>query len=88
VAQQAQDTFVITMPDGADHFITKGQVLPDGHAVVRQAPGLFARLDMGEADAAPPAKSAPEAEAPPQAKPAVKAAAKDEAKPAAGKARA
>lgn len=59
MAQQAQDTFVVTMPDGSDHFVAKGQVLPDGHVVVKHAPGLFARLDMGEADEKPPAKSGP-----------------------------
>jgi hypothetical protein len=85
VAQQAQDTFVITLGDGADHFVAKGQVLPDGHAVVKAAPKLFAKFDADGADEKPPAKSEPAkpAAAPKaEAKPPVK----DEGKPPAGKA--
>jgi hypothetical protein len=81
VAQQAQDTFVITLPDGADHFVAKGQVLPDGHAVVKAAPGLFAKFDADGSGDSAPAKSEPAAEAPPKA--AAKPAVKDDARPAA-----
>lgn len=62
MAKQAKDTFVGTLPDGADHFVAKGAVYPDAHAVVKQWPGLFTKL---EEDNEPPPKSAPaKAEAP------------------------
>ena len=80
MAQQAQDTFVITLPDGADHFVAKGQVLPDGHAVVKAAPGLFARFDADGTGDAVPAKSGP---AKAEAKPAVTGEAKASGKAAA-----
>lgn len=63
MAHQAQDTFVAQMPDGSDHFVTKGDVLGDNHPLVkrdRERDGggvLFKPLDVG--DDAPPAKSAP-----------------------------
>lgn len=82
MAQQAQDTFVGSLPDGADHFVAKGAVFPDGHAVVKQWPGLFMPLDLGEQDAKPPAKSVPEAK-PAAKEPAAKADVKPAAKPAA-----
>jgi hypothetical protein len=63
VAHQAQDTFVAQMPDGSDHFVTKGDVLGDNHPLVkrdRDAGGvLFRPLDVGDDDEKPPAKSAP-----------------------------
>lgn len=68
---QAMDTFVATLKDGSDHLITKGQVLPFGHELVRRdrdgSGTLFRPLDLGgedEPDEEP--KSAPaKAEAPP-----------------------
>lgn len=83
---QAADTFVATMEDGSDHLVTKGQVLPWGHPLVKRdrdgSGTLFRPLDLGgdDPDDEPaPAKSAPaKAEAP--------APVKAEAKPAAEKA--
>jgi hypothetical protein len=84
---QATDTFVATMPDGSDHLITKGQVLPFGHPLVKRdrdgSGTLFRALDMGGEDE-------PEPEQPKSEPEPVKAAAakapQQAAKPAAGKA--
>jgi|HubBroStandDraft_6_1064221.scaffolds.fasta_scaffold00062_52 hypothetical protein len=66
---QATDTFVATMEDGSDHLVTKGQVLPFGHPLVKRdrdgSGTLFRPLDLGaedEPDEEP--KSGPEAKAP------------------------
>lgn len=52
MAQQAQQTFHAVLKDGTPVFVTKGEVLPDGHELVRrdQAGGniLFRHLDLGE----------------------------------------
>jgi hypothetical protein len=63
MAQQAQDTFVITLPDGTMRRITKGEVLSDRDDVVKRdqagAGVLFKPLDLGD-DEKPPAKSEPD----------------------------
>jgi hypothetical protein len=63
---QATDTFVATMKDGSDQLVTKGQVLPFGHELVkrdREGSGtLFRPLDLGGEDEEPknaPAKAMP-----------------------------
>lgn len=60
---QAMDTFVATMQDGSDQLVTKGQVLPFGHELVkrdREGAGLLFRpLDLGGEDEPAPAKSEP-----------------------------
>lgn len=69
MAMQAQDTFIAVLADGTERLIAKGQVLPDGHELVkRDAKGagvLFRPLDLGEDDAGakPPAKPAPKSAA-------------------------
>lgn len=59
MAKQAQDTFVAQLRDGTIRRVTKGEVLPDRHELVkRDAEGsgtLFRDLDLGEDEA--PAKS-------------------------------
>lgn len=61
MAQQAQDTFVAELKDGTIRRVTKGEVLPDRHELVKRdqdgAGTLFRRLDLGEDE--PPAKSGP-----------------------------
>jgi hypothetical protein len=70
---QATDTFVATLRDGSDHLVTKGQILPWGHELVKRdrdgSGTLFRPLDLGGEDEAGPEepKSAPpKDEAPPQ----------------------
>jgi hypothetical protein len=70
---QAMDTFVATMADGSDRMVTKGEILPSGHELVKRdrdgSGTLFRRLDLGEDEPAP-AKSEPaKAEAPAKAAP-------------------
>jgi len=52
MAQQAQDTFVATLPDGTMRRVSKGDVLADWDELVKhdQASGgvLFRKLDLGE----------------------------------------
>jgi len=48
MAKQAMDTFVATLADGTEHKVVKGQVLHDGHVLVRHAPSLFVEFDTGE----------------------------------------
>jgi hypothetical protein len=36
MAQQAQDTFVATLDDGSDRLVTKGDLLPDSHELVKR----------------------------------------------------
>ena len=45
MAKQATDTFVADMTDGTQRRVTRGEVFPDGHAIVRHAPGLFTDFD-------------------------------------------
>jgi hypothetical protein len=35
MAQIAQDTFTVEMPDGSNLLVAKGSAWPDGHAVVK-----------------------------------------------------
>lgn len=76
MAQQAQDTFVITLPDGTMHRVVKGEVRSDRDALVKHDQAgdgvLFRPLDLGDDE--PPAKSEP-AKADPKGTP-VKAARK------------
>jgi hypothetical protein len=57
MAQQAQDTFVAVLDDGTERLVTKGEVLPDSHELVkRDANGggaLFRTLDIDGADSTP-----------------------------------
>lgn len=57
MAMQAQDTFVAVLDDGTERFVAKGDVLPDGHELVkrdRKGSGLlFKPLDLGDEDEAP-----------------------------------
>ena len=73
MAQQSQDTFVAQLADGSDFLVTKGQVLADGHELVKRDQAgsgvLFRPLDLGDDDAKPPAKSPAKAEAPKAAAP-------------------
>jgi len=85
MAQQAQDTFVAVMDDGSERLVTRGEMLPDSHELVkRDAKGagtLFRPVNI-DGDDTPPAKSAPA-----KAEPAAAAPVKAEAKaPARGKA--
>lgn len=83
MAKQAQDTFVAELKDGTIRRVTKGEVLPDRHELVKRdmegSGTLFRDLDLGE-DEKPPAKSEPDPapqEAPVKsAKPAARAAGK------------
>jgi len=58
--QQAQDTFVVTLPDGTMRRVSKGEVLADSDALVKhdQASGglLFRKLDLGEEERPAPAR--------------------------------
>jgi hypothetical protein len=55
MAQQAQDTFVAVLEDGSEQLVTKGEVLPDSHELVkRNAKGggtLFQPLNIDGDDA-------------------------------------
>lgn len=57
MVMQAQETFVADLADGSTVRVIKGEVLPDGHELVkRDADGsgtLFRRLDMGEPEVPP-----------------------------------
>jgi hypothetical protein len=63
MAKQAQDTFVAELKDGTIRRVTKGEVLPDRHELVKRdlegSGTLFRDLDLGE-DEKPPAKSDPD----------------------------
>jgi hypothetical protein len=48
MAKQATDTFVADMADGTQRRVIRGEVFPDGHAVVRHAPNLFTDFDTRE----------------------------------------
>jgi hypothetical protein len=46
MAMQAQDTFVAVLDDGTERLVTKGEVLPDSHELVKrdaQGSGLLFR---------------------------------------------
>lgn len=62
MAQQAMDTFVAVMDDGSERLVTRGEMLPDSHELVkRDAKGsgiLFRPLNI-DGDDVVPAKSAP-----------------------------
>jgi hypothetical protein len=81
MAKQAQDTFVAELKDGTIRRVTKGEVLPDRHELVKRdmegSGTLFRDLDLGE-DEKPPAKSEPDPppEAPVKARTAGKTAGK------------
>ena len=89
MAQQAQDTFVAQMDDGTERLVTRGEVLPDSHELVRRdakgGAGLFRPLNVDGADqpaikprsARPAAKPEPPAAARAEAKPHAAAKAKD-----------
>lgn len=74
MAKQATDTFVAVLADGSDRLVTKGEVFPNDHELVKRdakgTGGLFRDLDLGDADVP---KSAAEAE-PAKAEAPVKAA--------------
>jgi hypothetical protein len=36
MAQQAQDTFVAVLGDGTERLVTKGELLPDSHELVKR----------------------------------------------------
>lgn len=52
MARQAQDTFVAVLDDGTERLVTKGEVLPDNHELVRRdakgTGGLFKPLDLDD----------------------------------------
>jgi hypothetical protein len=54
--QQAQDSFVAVLGDGTERFVSKGEVFPDSHELVkRDGKGLLFRpMDLGEEN--PPVK--------------------------------
>jgi hypothetical protein len=66
MAKMAQDTFVAQLADGGDMLVVKGQVLADGHELVkRDAKGsgtLFRALDLGDDDPPPVKKADPKPE--------------------------
>jgi hypothetical protein len=55
MAYQAQDTFVITLPDGRIRRVMKGEVLADRDELVKHDLAndslLFKPLDLGDGDA-------------------------------------
>ena len=52
MAYQAQDTFVADLKDGSTRRVTRGEVFPDGHELVKRdlagSQTLFKPLDLGE----------------------------------------
>jgi hypothetical protein len=62
MAQQAQQTFHAILEDGSRLFVTKGEVFPDGHELVKRDDGagvLFKELDLGEGEEKAAAAKAP-----------------------------
>jgi hypothetical protein len=59
---RAQDTFVADLKDGTSIRVVKGDVLPEGHELVKRdqagAGQLFRPLDSGEEDPAPKSAAA------------------------------
>jgi hypothetical protein len=60
---QAQESFHAVLDDGSERFVTKGEILPDRHELVRRdqdgTKTLFRMIDMGEGrlpEPEPPAK--------------------------------
>jgi hypothetical protein len=56
MAQQAQDTFVAVLADGTERLVTKGEMLPDSHELVKRdakgSGGLFKPLNIDGDEAA------------------------------------
>ena len=48
MAKQATDTFIAVLADGTERRVVRGEVLPDGHPVVKHAPNLFGEFENGE----------------------------------------
>jgi hypothetical protein len=63
MVMQAQDTFVATLDDGTEMRVTRGEVLPDGHELVKRdlTGTLFKALDLGEPEPAAAAAPKPRA---------------------------
>jgi hypothetical protein len=66
MAQQAQDTFVGVLDDGSERLVTRGEVLPDSHELVKRdqkgAGTLFRALNV-DGDEPPAAKLTSKAKA-------------------------
>jgi hypothetical protein len=64
---RAQDTFVGDLEDGTSVRVVKGEVLPDGHELVKRDQAgsgtLFRPLDMGEDEKPAPRSAASRAAA-------------------------
>jgi hypothetical protein len=62
MAQQAMDTFMAVLGDGSQRLVTKGEVFPDGHELVKRdqdgSGRLFRKLDLGEDEEAKPKPAA------------------------------
>lgn len=66
MAQQAQDTFVAVLDDGTERLVTKGEVLPDSHELVKRdsrGAGLLFRPLNIDGDEEPSAKATSKAKA-------------------------
>jgi hypothetical protein len=67
MAQQAQDTFVAVLKDGTERLVTKGEVLPDSHELVKRdadgSGGLFRALNVDGDDPAPKGRATSKAKA-------------------------
>ena len=66
MAQQAQDTFVGVLQDGSERLVTRGEVMPDSHELVKRdqkASGLLFRPLNVDGDEPPPAKATSKAKA-------------------------
>ena len=48
MSKQAIDTFTADLKDGSQTLVTKGQVFPNNHPVVKHAPNLFVDLDLDD----------------------------------------
>lgn len=59
--KQSADTFIAVLDDGTERFVTKGEIFPDSHELVKRDQAgtgqLFRTVDLGEDEA--PAKSQP-----------------------------
>jgi hypothetical protein len=57
MAKQAMDTFVAMLDDGSQRFVTKGEVFPDKHELVKRDAAnsgtLFRDLDLGDEEPPP-----------------------------------
>ena len=67
MAQQAMDTFVAVMGDGSERLVTKGEMLPDSHELVKRdskgGGALFRPVNIDGDDESAPAKSTAKADA-------------------------